>query len=288
MAVATGTGSARSWFRGRRLTARDWLTVAAIIVYAVLAAFAPMLTPHDPNRVALAQPLAGSSPSFLLGADQLGRDLASRLISASQIAILAAAESVLIALVTGGILGVMAAYGGGIIDYLILRLADFLFSFPGFLLAIIVVAALGPGLAQATLAIGIVYTPRFIRVARIQAVTVMRSSYVDAARLARKSGLYIVTRHVLPNISTPVVVLTALSMSTAQLTYAALSFLGFGARPPQADYGQMLSEARTYMSQDPVLVLAPAAALALLVLSFNLVGDIARDRLDPGVRHHLA
>jgi ABC-type dipeptide/oligopeptide/nickel transport system permease subunit len=271
---------------GRRPAGADWFLIGALVVYVGLAAFSPVLTPQDPNKVGVAQPLAAPSSSSLLGADQLGRDLGSRLISASQVAILAAAESVLIALVAGVVLGISAAYAGGVVDYVMLRLADFLFSFPGFLLAIIVVAALGPGLTQATIAIGVVYTPRFIRVARIQALGVMRSSYVDAARLARRSGLYIVARHVLPNISTPVVVLTALSMSTAQLTYASLSFLGFGARPPQADYGQMLSEARTYMSQDPVLVLAPAVALALLVLSFNLLGDVIRDRLDPAAGHH--
>jgi ABC-type dipeptide/oligopeptide/nickel transport system permease subunit len=285
MSIAANAAPARR--RGsRRLGGADRFIVTVIIVYVGLAAFAPVLTPQDPNKVGVAQPLAVPSSAFLLGADQLGRDYLSRLISAARIAILAAAQSVGIALVAGVVLGVAAAYAGGVVDYVVLRLADFLFSFPGFLLAIIVVAALGPGLTQATIAIGIVYTPRFVRVARIQAVAVMRSSYVDAARLARRSGWHIVSRHVLPNISTPVVVLTALSMSTAQLTYASLSFLGFGARPPQADYGQMLSEARAYMSQDPVLVIAPAVALALLVLSFNLLGDTIRDRLDPAAGHH--
>lgn len=272
---------------GRRLGGAGWFIVTVLIVYVGLASLSHVLAPWDPNKVGVAQPLAAPSSSFLLGTDQLGRDFFSRLISAAQIAILAAAQSVGIALVAGVVLGVAAAYAGGVIDYVVLRLADFLFSFPGFLLAIIVVATLGPGLTQATIAIGIVYTPRFVRVARIQAVAVMRSSYVDAARLARRSGWHIVSRHVLPNISTPVVVLTALSMSTAQLTYASLSFLGFGARPPQADYGQMLSEARAYMSQDPVLVVGPAMALALLVLSFNLLGDTIRDRLDPVAGHHL-
>ena len=286
MSVAANAGSTRR--RSRRWPAgAEWFMIGVLVLYVGLASFSRAFTPQDPNQVGVAEPLAAPSASLLLGADQLGRDLVSRLISASQVAILTAAGSVLIALLAGVMLGVAAAYAGGIIDYAILRLADFLFSFPGFLLAIIVVAALGPGLVQATIAIGIVYTPRFVRVARIQAVGIMRSSYVDAARLARRSGWYLVARHVLPNISTPVVVLTALSMSTAQLTYASLSFLGFGARPPQADYGQMLSEARTYMAQDPVLVLAPAVALALLVLSFNLLGDAIRDRLDPTAGHRL-
>lgn len=286
MSLAAGAADIRRRIRWQS-TGVDWFIFSMLAVYVALGAFAPQLAPQDPNKVGVASPLAAPSSTLLLGADQIGRDLLSRVVSASQIAILAAAESTLIAVVVGTALGVLAAYAAGMMDYVVLRLADFLFSFPGFLLAIIVIATLGPGLTQATVAIGIVYTPRFIRVARIQAVSVMRSSYVDAARLARRSGWYIVGRHVLPNISTPVVVLTALSMSTAQLTYASLSFLGFGARPPQADYGQMLSEARTYMTQDPMLVLAPAIALALLILSFNLLGDAVRDRLDPAARHHL-
>jgi ABC-type dipeptide/oligopeptide/nickel transport system permease subunit len=274
----------------RRRLPRIRLRVAFVVVvlgaYLVAAIFGTAVAPHDPNAVGTALPLAGGSADHLLGTDDVGRDLLSRLISAARVGILAAVESVAIAVGAGCTLGVLAAYLGGKLDWLVLRFADFLFSFPEFLLGIVVIAALGPGLWHATLAIGIVYTPRFIRVARVQAVSVMRSSYVEAARLARRSGAWIMLRHVLPNISTPVVILVALSMSTAQLTYASLSFLGFGARPPQADYGQMLAAARTYMIQDPRLVIAPAVALALLVLAFNLLGDVVRDRLDPRSAKH--
>lgn len=271
-----------------RIAWSDWAILALVLFLVACAVLPPFITPHDPNAVGLAIPLAEPSAEFLLGADPLGRDVLSRLIAAAQIAVLAAVESIAIALTAGSVLGIIAAYAGGRVDYFIMRLADFLFSFPGFLVAIILIAALGPGLEQAAVAIGIVYTPRFIKVTRAQARRVMNSSYVDAARLARRSGLFIMARHVLPNISSPLVALTALSMATAQLTYASLAFLGFGARAPQADYGEMLSKARAHMLEAPLLVLAPAVALALLVLAFNILGDLVRDRLDPrGGKHNV-
>lgn len=265
---------------------RNWAILLLVGFLVACAVLPPYVMPHDPNEVGVAMPLADPSAEFLLGADPLGRDMASRLIAAARIAVLAAVESIAIALSVGAVLGLAAAYAGGRTDFLIMRLADFLFSFPGFLVAIILIAALGPGLEQAALAIGIVYTPRFIKVTRVEARRVMGAAYVDAARLARRSGLFIMARHVLPNVSSPLVALTALSMATAQLTYAALAFLGFGARAPQADYGEMLSKARAHMLEAPLLVLAPAAALAVLVLAFTLLGDLVRDRLDPrGGRH---
>lgn len=265
---------------------RNWGIVLLVGFLVACAVLPPYVMPHDPNEVGVAMPLADPSAEFLLGADPLGRDMASRLIAAARIAVLAAVESIAIALSVGAVLGLAAAYAGGRTDFLIMRLADFLFSFPGFLVAIILIAALGPGLEQAALAIGIVYTPRFIKVTRVEARRVMGAAYVDAARLARRSGLFIMARHVLPNVSSPLVALTALSMATAQLTYAALAFLGFGARAPQADYGEMLSKARAHMLEAPLLVLAPAVALAVLVLAFTLLGDLVRDRLDPrGGRH---
>ena len=285
--VAAVLPSRRRLHRTPRVARWTCVVVVLGLVYLVAATIGPLLAPHDPDAVG-GIPLAPPSGEYLLGTDQLGRDLASRMIAAAQVNVLAGVESVAIALVAGGALGVIAAYCGRVVDTAVLRFADYIFSFPEFLLGIIVVAALGPGLWHATLAIGIVYTPRFIRVARGEAVSVMRSSYVEAARLARRSGLYIVVRHVLPNIATPMIVLTALSMSTAQLTYASLSFLGFGARPPRSDFGQMLAEARSYMVQDPLLVLAPAIALALLIFGFNLLGDILRDRLDPRMSRHSA
>jgi ABC-type dipeptide/oligopeptide/nickel transport system permease subunit len=265
---------------------RNWAILLLVGFLVACAVLPPYVMPHDPNEVGVAMPLADPSAEFLLGADPLGRDMASRLIAAARIAVLAAVESIAIALSVGAVLGLAAAYAGGRTDFLIMRLADFLFSFPGFLVAIILIAALGPGLEQAALAIGIVYTPRFIKVTRVEARREMGAAYVDAARLARRSGLFIMARHVLPNVSSPLVALTALSMATAQLTYAALAFLGFGARAPQADYGEMLSKARAHMLEAPLLVLAPAVALAVLVLAFTLLGDLVRDRLDPrGGRH---
>jgi ABC-type dipeptide/oligopeptide/nickel transport system permease subunit len=282
---ATPRGLAGIW---RGVAFRDAAITALVVFLAGCVVLPPFIWPHDPNQVGITMPLAGPSAEFPFGADALGRDVLSRLLAAAQIAVLAAVEAVVIAIAVGGTLGLIAAYAGGLVEYLTMRLADFMFSFPGFLVAIILIAALGPGLEQAALAIGLVYAPRFIRVTRVEASRVMKSSYVEAARLAQRSAPYIMVRHLLPNISTALVVLAALSMATAQLTYASLAFLGFGARAPQADYGEMLSTARVYMLQAPMLVIAPAVALAGLVLCFNILGDLLRDRLDPrGGRHNV-
>jgi ABC-type dipeptide/oligopeptide/nickel transport system permease subunit len=282
------TGVRALVWRWRPVEFRDVAIAVLVIFLAACVFLPPYVWPHDPNQVGITMPLAGPSAEFPFGADALGRDVLSRILAAAQIAVLAAVESVVIALAVGGTLGLIAAYVGGLVEYLTMRLADFMFSFPGFLVAIILIAALGPGLEQAALAIGLVYAPRFIRVTRVEASRVMKSSYVEAARLAQRSAPYIMVRHLLPNISTALVVLAALSMATAQLTYASLAFLGFGARAPQADYGEMLSTARVFMLQAPMLVLAPAVALAGLVLCFNILGDLLRDRLDPrGGRHNV-
>jgi ABC-type dipeptide/oligopeptide/nickel transport system permease subunit len=278
------TGVRALAWRWRRVEFRDVAIAVLVIFLAGCVFLPPYVWPHDPNQVGITMPLAGPSAEFPFGADALGRDVLSRILAAAQIAVLAAVESVVIALAVGGTLGLIAAYVGGLVEYLTMRLADFMFSFPGFLVAIILIAALGPGLEQAALAIGLVYAPRFIRVTRVEASRVMKSSYVEAARLAQRSAPYIMVRHLLPNISTALVVLAALSMATAQLTYASLAFLG----APQADYGEMLSTARVFMLQAPMLVLAPAVALAGLVLCFNILGDLLRDRLDPrGGRHNV-
>ena len=278
--------SARGRPLWRRLRRGDWMIVALLVLYVACVLLPPFIAPHDPNQVALTVPLASPSAEYPLGSDEIGRDIFSRMIAAAQIAMLAGVGSVTIALVAGSVLGVVAGYMGGYVDLVINRFADLLFAFPGFLIAIILVAGLGPGVWEASLAIGIIFIPRFIRITRVEAMRVMGSSYVDAARLARRSGPYIMARHVLPNISSPLVVLTALSMSTAQATYASLSFLGYGARAPQADYGQMLMVGRVYMLQDPGYVIAPAIVLTGLILSFNLLGDTLRDRLDPRAGKH--
>jgi ABC-type dipeptide/oligopeptide/nickel transport system permease subunit len=197
------------------------------------------------------------------------------------VAVSVSAISVSLALVLGGVLGIIAGYAGGWTDKILVRVMDIMFSFPTLLLAIVIVAVLGPGLVTASLAIAIVYTPRFARVARGATLGVRNDLYIEAARLSGVRPTRIATRHVIPNITAPMTVIAALSMSTAQLAYAALSFLGLGTNPPQADYGSMLARSRNFMTIAPWMVIFPSIALILLIVGFNLFGDALRDVLDP-------
>lgn len=255
--------------------------LAVVALFVFLAIFGRVVTPYDPNVGELASTLAAPSARHLFGTDELGRDTLSRVIDGSRIAVVVAFLSVALALVLGVIIGVVAGYFGGWVDTILNRSQDVLFAFPTLLLAIIIVAVLGPGLFNAVLAIAIVYTPRFARLARASALSIKTSEYLDAARLAGVGAAAILVRHMLPNVLPSVIVLAALSMSTAQLAYASLSFLGLGVSPPQADWGSMLSKARDFITFAPWLVVWPVAALVLLMLAFNVLGDAIRDVLDP-------
>jgi ABC-type dipeptide/oligopeptide/nickel transport system permease subunit len=255
--------------------------VAVMGLFVLLAVFGRLVVPYDPNVGELASTLAGPSAQHLFGTDELGRDTLSRVIDGSRIAVVVALLSVLIAAVGGVAIGVTAGYFGGKIDTVLNRSQDVLFAFPTLLLAIILVAVLGPGLFNAVLAIAVVYTPRFARIARASALSVKTSEYLEAARLAGVGTPAILARHMLPNVLPSVIVLAALSMSTAQLAYASLSFLGLGVSPPQADWGSMLSKARDFITIAPWLTVWPIAALVLLMLGFNVLGDAIRDVLDP-------
>lgn len=260
--------------------------LAVVLLFVLLAVFGRWLAPYDPNTGDLAGMLAGPSAAHWFGTDELGRDTLSRVIDGSRIAILVAFLSVAMAMAAGVAIGVVAGYFGGWVDSVLNRSQDVLFAFPTLLLAIIIVAVLGPGLFNAVLAIAIVYLPRFARLARASALQVKTSEYLDAARLAGVRTGAILLRHMLPNVLPSVIVLAALSMSTAQLAYASLSFLGLGVSPPQADWGSMLSKARDFITVAPWLVVWPVAALVLLMLAFNVLGDAIRDVLDP--RHATA
>lgn len=279
-----GTHSAEGGVRQRR-----WLSLAAVsgyilVAYLVVAFIGPWVVPHDPNQLGVGTPLARPGGNVWFGTDELGRDVFSRVLVAVRVAVIVAVASVGLALVVGTALGVAAGYVRHTVEAITMRGMDVIFAFPELILAIIVIAALGPSLLTAIVSIAIVYVPRFARVARAATLAVVGSAYVEAARLSSLSAPRIVMRHVLPNIRTPLIVLAALSMSTAQLAYAALSFLGFGARPPQADFGSMLADGRSFMTFDPWLVFFPGIALVGLIVAFNLTGDAIRDALDPHSR----
>ena len=252
-----------------------------VLVFVFLALFSRFISPYDPDASDFTSMLTSPTSAHWFGTDELGRDTFSRVIDGSRIAVSVAFLSVSIGMVVGVVIGTIGGYFGGTVDSALNRSQDVLFAFPTLLLAIIIVAVLGPGLFNASLAIAIVYSPRFARIARSSALTIKKSEYIDAAKLAGVSTPTILIRHMLPNILPPVIVLAALSMSTAQLAYASLSFLGLGVSPPQADWGSMLSKGRNFITIAPSLVIWPTLALVMLMLAFNILGDAVRDVLDP-------
>lgn len=275
----------RATFAGR--LARTPLAVAGVVIvtaYLAAAAGAPLFSPDDPLRMhpqALLAPPGGGHP---FGTDQFGRDLLTRLLYGARSSLAVAFGSVALALTIGGIAGILAGYQGGILDNVVMRAMDVIFAFPAVLLAITIMAVAGTTVGNVIVAIGIVYTPQFARVIRASALETRGLEYVEAANALGAGTLRILARHLLPNISAPLIVQTSLSLSFAILTESALSFLGLGTQPPTPSWGNMLAEARRFMVIAPWTAVFPGAAIALIVLGFNLLGDGLRDLLDPRLR----
>jgi peptide/nickel transport system permease protein len=285
--VAAAVAAARSG-RGRVLRALRGTPVAVIGAVTVglvvlVALAAPWLAPYDPVAQ-IAKPLLPPGGDHLLGTDEFGRDELSRLIFGARVSLYVGGLAVLIALALGATSGVLAGFYGGFVDDVTMRAMDILMSLPALVLAIAITAVLGPSLTNVMVAIGIVYAPTFARVARGPTLAVVRLPYIEAARALGAPNGAIVLRHVLPNVAAPLLVQTTVSLSTAILTEAALSFLGLGTQPPTASWGLMLSAARQYMLIDPWIAVLPGCAIAIGVLGFNLLGDGLRDVLDPQMR----
>ncbi len=262
---------------------RIGLLGALLLALYLLIALAPgLVARHDPVAMG-PERLAPPSAQHLFGTDRYGRDVLSRIAYGTRISFVVAVLAVLAAAILGSTLGVWAAYFGHTVDYLVMRIMDTIFAFPSLLLAIALAAVLGAGLHSVVVAIAIVYTPIFARVARAPTLSVKAQEYIVAAVAIGSSTPRILWRHVRPNILAPILVQMALSLSSAVIVEAALSFLGLGAVPPTPSLGSMLSEARAFMELAPWTVLYPGAALAGLILSINLAGDMVRDILDP---HH--
>jgi len=256
------------------------VTVACIVAVALAA---PVLAPHGPVAQ-LAKPLLRPGGAFMAGTDELGRDELSRLVYGARVSLYVGVLAVAVALGLGGTSGLLAGFYGGWLDNVTMRAMDVLFALPALVLAIAITAVLGPKLTNVMLAIGIVYAPTFARIARGPTLAVVRLPYIEAARALGASTPTIVLRHVVPNVSAPLLVQTTVSLSTAILTEAALSFLGLGTQPPTPSWGLMLSDARQYMLIDPWIAVLPGCAIAVTVLGFNLLGDGLRDLLDPRIR----
>jgi peptide/nickel transport system permease protein len=256
---------------------------ALVGIVVVVAITAPVLAPHPP-AAQIAKPLLAPGGAHLLGTDEFGRDELSRLIWGARVSLYVGGLAVLIALGLGATSGVVAGFFGGWVDDVIMRIMDVVLSLPALVLAIAITSVLGPTLTNAMLAIGLVYAPTFARVARGPTLTVVQVPFIEAARSIGASNWRIIARHVLPNVSAPILVQMTVSFSTAILTEAALSFLGLGTQPPTASWGLMLSAARQYMLIDPWIAVLPGSAIAVTVLGFNLLGDGLRDLLDPRMR----
>ena len=254
--------------------------LAMVLVYAGIALTVSALPLRDPVLPS-AQRLAAPSAEFPLGTDQLGRDLLSRILFGAQLSIQVALLSVAIATAAGTLLGLVSGYAGGAVDLVIGRVMDVFFAFPAILLALGIVAALGPDPRNVILAIAVVYTPIFARVVRGPVLAIKQREFIEAARAVGATGVRIVTRHVLPNLLSTLVVQISLALSWAVLTEGALSFLGLSAQPPAPSWGVMLNEGRQYLEFATHLAVFPGLAIMIAVLGFNLLGDGLRDALDP-------
>ena len=260
------------------------------VLLVLTAIFAPLLAPHDPSqqyRDAFLLPPAweeNGRAAFLLGTDAVGRDVLSRLIYGSQYSLFIGIVVVSIALFGGILIGLVAGFFGGWVDTVIMRVMDVILAFPSLLLALVLVAILGPGLTNAMIAIAIVYQPHFARLTRAAVMGEKEREYVSAARVAGAGNLRLMFKTILPNCLAPLIVQATLSFSSAVLDSAALGFLGMGAQPPTPEWGTMLAEAREFIQSAWWVVTFPGLAILLTVLAINLMGDGLRDALDPKLK----
>jgi peptide/nickel transport system permease protein len=274
-------------FQTLRALLANKLAVAGLVVIALLvlaALFGPQLAPYPINDIDVPNRLQPPSTSHWFGTDELGRDIFSRVLVAARVSLQVGIIAVGISLVVGVTLGLVAGYYGGKVDDVIMRLMDMLFAFPAILLAIAILAVLGPGVTNAMIAIGIVYIPIFARICRASVLSVRDQVFVRAARSIGAGDVRILRLHILPNVTAPIIVQTSLSLAFAILSEAALSFLGLGVQPPQPSWGRMLFDGRGFIQQAWWMVVFPGMAIFLTVLAFNLVGDAFRDALDPKQR----
>jgi len=272
---------------------RNKTAVAGLIIVAgfvLMAFFAPALSPHEPNEISLYDQLKppawtdGGSEKNILGTDDLGRDILSRIIYGARVSLIVAVVSVGLAFAFGTLLGSISGYYKGALDNVIMRIMDIILAFPYLLLAIVVVAYLGPSLENAMMAIGITYVPRFARIVRGSVLEECEKDYVMAAKAVGAKDWRIIFIAILPNCLGPLIVQTTLSFASAILDAAALSFLGLGAQPPTPEWGAMIARSRALILRASWVMTFPGIAILMAVLGFNLLGDGLRDALDPRLR----
>ena len=257
------------------------LGLAIVLVFVLLAVFAPVISPQDPLQTSWSAVRKAPNAQYLFGTDEIGRDVLSRVIWGARASLMAGLVSVCIAMALGVPIGLLAGYMGGWVDGVISRFTDSMLAVPFLILAIALAAFLGPSLTNAMIAIGVSSTPIFIRLTRGQVLSVKVEDFVEAARAVGNPHWRIALRHILPNILPPLIVQATLAIAAAIIAEASLSFLGLGQQPPAPSWGSMLNTAKNYVDNAPWMAIWPGVSIFLLVLSFNLLGDGLRDALDP-------
>lgn len=270
----------------RRLRRNRLASLGAVIaaIILVIAIFAPLIAPHDYARQVLEDRLLPPSMEYPLGTDHLGRCILSRLVHGSRIALMIGVMIVGIQATIGITLGLISGYYGGRIDQMIMRLVDMTLAFPALVLALAIAAALGPGLFNVMLALGIIGWSGYARLVRGLVLSVKENDYVEAARAAGASDVRLMSHHILPNVISPIIVMATLGMAGALLAASALSFLGLGAQPPAPCWGAILAGGRAYLRHAPWIATFPGLAIMVTVLGFNFLGDGLRDAFDPRLK----
>jgi peptide/nickel transport system permease protein len=280
-AVARSATGLAAFFQRLRRTRLALVGLGIVLLVLLCALFAPLLSPYSPTSQQVSIARQAPTAAHLLGTDENGRDILSRVIFGSRVSLQAGLISVGLALLFGVSLGLLAGYFRGKADNVLMRMMDALLSFPELLLALAITAALGPGLRNAMIAIGVVYTPIYARLTRGQVLTVREREYVEAARASGAGHWRIMLHHVLPNVTAPLIVQASLSIALAILTEASLSFLGLGVQPPEPSWGSMVNTGKNYLDLAPWMAFAPGCAILITVMGFNFLGDAIRDALDP-------
>ncbi len=272
--------SARSLFRNKGAV----VGLAILTVLALAALLGPLLPLPDPILIDSPRALYSPGTPYLFGSDQYGRDVLSRVVFGGRVSLVVGPIAVGIALIPGVAVGLLAGYYGRWVDVVLMRVVDVMLAFPGILLALGIVAVLGPSLTSLMVAVGISSIPTYARLTRASVLSARGLLYVDAARVVGASDSAILVRHILPNVVAPVIVVSTLGVGAAILVAATLSFLGLGSQPPTAEWGRMLSEGRQYLREQWWIATFPGLAIMLTVLALNLLGDGLRDALDPRLR----
>jgi ABC-type dipeptide/oligopeptide/nickel transport system permease subunit len=258
-----------------------WWFAIILLIFVLAAIFAPFISPYPPLQYHPSIATQGPTLAHLLGTDALGRDQLSRIIYGTRISLAVGIATILLGGICGTLLGVLAAYFKGWVDQLITMVVDAILSFPSLILALAIAAALGSSVINLVVALAVVRIPIYARIARGQTLQTATFDYITAASVSGTPTWKILLRHILPNITSPLLVQATLSIGFAILDESILSFLGLGAQPPTPEWGNMINDAKTYLTSDPWMLLGPSLAIIIVVLSLNLLGDVIRDRLDP-------